>query len=72
MSSTAAPSQPTVAQAEPVAAYTAVATVVALAAGAFGIVVDPGTLATGALAVVGFGAYIVAAVKARAKVTPVA
>jgi len=59
-----------VTETEPVAAYTAVATVVALAAGAFGVVVDPGTLVTGALAVVAFGSYIVAAVKARKKVTP--
>ena len=66
-------SQPiTVTEAEPVASYTAIATVVALAAGAIGITVDPGTLVTGALAVVGFGGYIVAAIKARKKVTPLA
>lgn len=60
-----------VTQTEPVAAYTAIATVVALGAGALGVVVDPGALVTGVLAVVAFGSYIVAAVKARAKVTPV-
>lgn len=65
------PAQPTVVDQEPVAAYTAIATVVALAAGAFGVVVDPGVLVTGILAVVAFGSYIVAAVKARRKVTPV-
>jgi hypothetical protein len=63
--------EPTTVEREPVAAYTAVATVVALVAGAFGVVVDPGTLVTAALAVVAFGSYIVAAVKARQKVTPV-
>lgn len=62
---------PTAVEREPVASYTAIATVVALAAGAVGITVDPGTLVTGALAVVGFGSYIVAAIKARKKVTPV-
>lgn len=63
--------QPTVTDTEPVAAYTAVATVVALAAGAVGVTVDPSTLVTFALAAVGFGSYIVAAIKARKKVTPV-
>jgi hypothetical protein len=63
--------EPSAVEREPVAAYTAVATVVALAAGAFGIVVDPGTLVTAALAIVGFGSYLVAAYKARKKVTPV-
>lgn len=62
----------TTADREPVASYTAIATVVALAAGAVGVTVDPGTLVTGALAVVGFGSYIVAAIKARKKVTPIA
>lgn len=66
-------SQPvTVTQSEPVASYTAIATVVALAAGVVGVTVDPSTLVTGALAVVGFGSYIVAAIKARKKVTPIA
>jgi hypothetical protein len=63
--------EPTVVEREPVAAYTAIATVVALALGAVGVVVDPGTLVTGALAVVAFGSYLVAAYKARKKVTPV-
>lgn len=58
--------------AEPVASYTAIATVIALAAGAVGVTVDPGTLVTGLLGVIGFGSYIVAAIKARKKVTPLA
>lgn len=58
-------------ESEPVVAYTAIATVVALIAGTVGVTVDPGTLVTGALAVVSFGGYIVAAIKARARVTPV-
>jgi len=55
---------------EPVVTYQAIATVLALALGAFGVIVDPGTVATGLLAVVGFVGYVVAAVKARSKVTP--
>lgn len=62
---------PTIVEAEPVASYTAIATVVALIAGAIGVTVDPDTLVTGALAVVSFAGYIIAAIKARQKVTPV-
>lgn len=61
---------PTLVDRQPVAVYTAIATLIAVAAGAFGVIVDPGTVATGLLAVVGFGSYIVAAIKARSKVTP--
>lgn len=62
--------EPTTVEAEPVVAYTAVATVVALVLGAFGVVVDPSVLVQGLLAVVAFGGYLVAAFKARSKVTP--
>lgn len=57
---------------EPVAVYTSVATLVALALAGFGIVVDPSVLVQGGLGVAALVAYIVAAVKARRKVTPVA
>lgn len=57
---------------EPVVAYQAAATLLALAAGAVGVVVDPSVLVQFVLAAVGFGGYIVAAIKARKKVTPVA
>jgi hypothetical protein len=63
--------EPTKVDREPIAVYTAVATVVALVAGAFGIVLDPGTVATAIIAIIGFGSYLVAAFKARQKVTPV-
>ena len=56
---------------EPVVAYTAVATVIALIAGTIGVTVEPDTLVSGGLAVVAFGSYLVAAFKARSKVTPV-
>jgi uncharacterized protein (DUF697 family) len=66
------PTRPSVTAQEPVAVYTAVATLVALVAGLFGVVLDPSVVVQGLLAVVGFGSYIVAAVKARRKVTPLA
>lgn len=72
MSTTAAPSQPTVAQTEPVVLYQSVAVVICAALAAFGVVVDPGTVGTALLVVVGVVTQVVAAVKARSKVTPVA
>ena len=67
MSSTPAP----ITDREPVVTYTAIATVVAAIAATVGITVDPSTLLSGALGVVAFGGYIVAAFKARKKVSPV-
>lgn len=57
---------------EPVVAYQAAATLLALAAGAVGVVLDPSIVVNAVLVIVGFGGYIVAAIKARKKVTPVA
>jgi hypothetical protein len=62
--------EPTTVDREPVAVYQAVALVV-VAAGAFGIVLDPSTIATAIAAVIGIVSMVVAAVKARIKVTPV-
>jgi len=56
---------------EPVVTYQAVAVVIALALGAVGVVVDPGSVALAIGAVVAVVAQVVAAVKARSKVTPV-
>lgn len=61
-----------VSSSEPVVLYTSLAVVVSTVAAVFGIVVDPGTLGNAIAAVVAVAAPIVAAFKARAKVTPVA
>lgn len=58
--------------AEPVAVYQAAAVVLSAVLAAVGIVVDPGTVANFALGAIAFVGYVVAAVKARSKVTPVA
>lgn len=66
-------SQPaTVSGSEPVVVYTSIAVVISTVAALFGIVVDPGTLGNAIAAVVAVAAPIIAAFKARAKVTPVA
>jgi hypothetical protein len=65
------PSDPATPPAEPVSIYVAASTVVCVALAAFGIVVDPGTVATAALVVAGVVSQVIAAVKARSKVTPV-
>jgi uncharacterized membrane protein len=62
----------TVSADEPVVLYQSVAVVICAALAAFGVVVDPGTVGTALLVVVGLVTNIVAAVKARSKVTPVA
>ncbi len=56
---------------EPVLAYQSAAILLSLALAAFGIAVDPSTLASFALGAVAFVGYVVAAVKARSKVSPV-
>lgn len=63
--------EPTAVEREPVSIYVAVSTVVCVALAAFGIVVDPNAVATAALVVAGVVSQVVAAVKARQKVTPV-
>ena len=63
-------SQPSVVDREPVAVYSAVAIVVAAAAAAFGVVVDPSTIVAALTAVVALVTAVTAAVKARQKVTP--
>lgn len=62
----------TVTAAEPVVVYQAIAVVICAALAAFGVVVDPSAVGTAILVVVGLVTSLVAAVKARAKVTPVA
>jgi hypothetical protein len=62
--------EPTVTESEPVVVYTAIGVVVAAALAIFGIVVDPGVVTSVILAVVAFAAPLVAAFKARQKVTP--
>lgn len=57
---------------EPVAVYQAGAVVLSAVLAAVGIALDPGTVANFALGAVAFVGYVVAAVKARSKVTPVA
>lgn len=56
---------------EPVAVYQAGALLLSVALAAVGVVVDPGTVVNFALGAVAFVGYVVAAVKARSKVTPV-
>lgn len=69
---TSEPVAPTVVEQEPVVVYQSIAVVVSVLAAAFGLVLDPGVVATAIAAVIAVAAPIVAAVKARAKVTPVA
>lgn len=57
---------------EPVALYAAIGVVVSAIAAVVGITVDPGTVANAILAVVAVAAPLIAAFKARKKVTPVA
>lgn len=61
-----------VSQSEPVVVFTSIAVVISVIAATLGIVVDAGTLANAIAAVVAVAAPIIAAFKARAKVTPVA
>lgn len=60
------------AKTEPVTLYVAIGVVVAAAAGVFGVTVDAGTVGEAISAVVAVVAPLVAALKARSKVTPVA
>lgn len=62
----------TVSQAEPVVVYQSVAVVICAALAAFGIVIDPSAVGAAILVVVGLVTSLIAAVKARSKVTPVA
>lgn len=57
---------------EPVVVYNAVAVIVSVAAALLGFVVDPGAVQGAIAAVVAVAAPVIAAFKARAKVTPVA
>jgi hypothetical protein len=62
--------EPTVVEEEPVVIYQSVAVVICAALAAFGVVIDPSAIGTAILVVVGLVTQIVAAVKARQKVTP--
>lgn len=66
------PEPATATTAEPVVLYQSVAIVVCAALAAFGVIVDPSVVGTAILVVVGLVTSLVAAFKARAKVTPVA
>lgn len=57
---------------EPVALYAAIGVVVSAAAAAVGFTVDAGAVGSAIVAVVAVAAPLIAAFKARAKVTPVA
>lgn len=72
MTSNASVTQQTQQTQEPVVVYTSIGVVIAAIAGLFGIVVDPGTVANAVLAVIAVASPLIAALKARGKVTPVA
>lgn len=57
---------------EPVVVYNAVGVIVSVVAALLGFVVDPGAVQGAIAAVVAVAAPVIAAFKARAKVTPVA
>lgn len=60
------------ADSEPVALYAAIGVVISAAAATIGLTVDAGAVAQAILGVVAVAAPLVAAFKARKKVTPVA
>jgi hypothetical protein len=62
--------EPTVVEQEPVVIYQSIAVVISVVAAIFGIVVDPGVVGTAITAIVAVAAPLVAAFKARQKVTP--